>query len=70
VISTWFTRVAIVSFFCLLYLLAVDEARAETAFLKHSYVSGLYRVCIYTSSGGDVATTVRATDICPLTIEV
>ena len=41
-----------------------------TAFLINQYVSGMYRTCIYRAPGGNVAISVAAVDLCPLSIEV
>lgn len=45
-------------------------AFAGTAFLKGEKVSGLNKICIYDHLGSEVAITIKATELCPLTIEV
>ena len=41
---------------------------ASAAFLKHSYVSGMSRFCVYDSAGGDLVITVKSYQLCPLSI--
>lgn len=43
-------------------------AGGGTGFLKHDYVSGLNRICVYDQVGSEVAVTVGAADVCPLTL--
>lgn len=38
------------------------------AFFKTSYVSGMNRICLYNRLGSQVAYTVGATDLCPMTL--
>lgn len=45
-------------------------ANAGTAYLKHQYVSGMNRVCVYNNLGSDYTITIRLTEICPLNINV
>jgi hypothetical protein len=45
-------------------------ANAGTAYLKHQYVSGMNRVCVYNNLGSDYAITIKLTEICPLNINV
>lgn len=50
-------------------LLAVtSSAHAGIAFLKHDYVSGMNRICVYNDLGSDVHRTIKATELCPLSI--
>lgn len=43
-------------------------AASGTAFLKRNYVSGFNRVCIYDRMGSEVAVTVGAVELCPITL--
>jgi len=54
----------------ILLVLVSFGAHAGTAFLKRQYVSGMNRICIYDHLGSEVAITLRATDICPVTIQI
>lgn len=45
-------------------------AQAGTAFLQSQYVSGMNRICIYDHLGSQVAITVGAAEMCPLSIRV
>lgn len=54
----------------LLLLLVSMSAHATTAFFKYERVNGMNKICVYESVRGDVAITIRATSLCPLTIEV
>lgn len=51
-------------------LLLAPFAFAGTAFLKGSYVSGMNRICLYDHLGSTVAYTIRASQVCPVTIQV
>lgn len=53
----------------LVALLAVtSSAHAGIAYLKHDYVSGMNRICVYKDLTGDVHRTIKITEMCPLTI--
>ena len=41
---------------------------ASAAFLKHSYVSGMNRICVYDDLGSQVVITIPSTQLCPLSI--
>jgi len=45
-------------------------AYAGTAYFKYERVNGLNKICVYSSIRGDVAITIGATELCPLTIQV
>lgn len=45
-------------------------ASAGVAFLKSSVVTGLTKICYYDYLGSQYAITIKATEICPLTIRV
>ena len=47
-----------------------QAATAGTAFFVRDYVSGMNRICIYDYLGSQVAITISASSICPLTIQV
>ena len=51
-------------------LLLSQAATAGTAFFVREYVSGMNRICIYDHLGSQVAITIPATSICPITIQV
>ena len=51
-------------------LLLTGQAHAMTAFLVDQYMSGMNRICIYTSAKGDHAITISASKVCPVTIQV
>ncbi len=42
---------------------------AVTCFFKSSYTSGFNKICTYDCLGSDVAITIGATELCPLTIQ-
>lgn len=44
-------------------------AYATTAFLKGEKTSGFNKICFYDNMGSEVAITIKATELCPLTIE-
>jgi len=50
-------------------VLVATVAFAGTAFLKGEYVDGLNKICLYDYLGSTVAITVKAYELCPLTIE-
>lgn len=56
--------------FLVLALFLWSEAHAGTAFLKHQYVSGQNRICVYDYMGSDYTVTVRSTQMCRLSINV
>lgn len=41
----------------------------ETCFYKSDKVDGLNRICFYSCVSGDAATTIKASQICPLSIK-
>jgi len=43
-------------------------AFACTAFYKDEYISGMNKICIYDHLGSDFATTVKAYQLCPITV--
>lgn len=45
-------------------------AFAGTAFLKHHYVSGQNRICVYDHLGSQYIMTIRATELCPLSLQL
>ena len=49
-------------------VMMADPAQAATGFLKGSYVSGMNKICIYDVLGSEVHITIKAAEICPLTI--
>ena len=51
-------------------LLVAMSAQAGTAFLSHSYVSGMNRVCVYDYLGSDYHVTIKSYQICKQTIQV
>ena len=42
---------------------------AVTCFFKSEYTSGFNKICTYSCLGSDVAITIGATQLCPLTIQ-
>ena len=46
------------------------SAHAGMAFFKYDYISGLNRVCVYDHLGSDVAITIAAHQLCPVSINV
>ena len=50
-------------------LFTITIAFAGTAFKTGESIQGLYKICYYNCYGSTVAITVKATDICPLSIE-
>lgn len=51
-------------------LLLSQAATAGTAFFVRDYVSGMNRICIYNYMGSQVAITIQAYQVCPVTIQV
>ena len=41
-----------------------------TAFFSYEVIRGMNKICYYTSPYGEVAITISAVGICPLTVEV
>lgn len=52
------------------FMAVFSFAYAGTAFLKGEKVSGMNKICFYDHLGSEVAITIKATDLCPLTLEV
>lgn len=46
-----------------------QEAYAAKCNKKYEYVSGMKKTCVYDCKGSDYSITVRATQLCPLTID-
>ena len=44
-------------------------AYAGTGFLKGEKISGMNKICYYDCLGGEVAITIKSTELCPLTID-
>ena len=53
----------------LLLALTASSAWAGTAFFTHDEVKDLNRICYYDSARGTVVITVRASQMCPLSIQ-
>ena len=51
-------------------LLLSAPSFAATAFYKREVIDGMYKICYYDHLGSEVAITIRATKICPVTIQV
>lgn len=51
-------------------LFAAMPAVAATAFLSGERSSGMNKICYYDHLGSTVAITIRAVELCPLTINV
>ena len=45
-----------------------SSAYAGIAYLSHSFVNGMNRTCVYNDMGSDVYRTIKATDLCALSI--
>jgi len=57
--------------FLLALLLVSAAAHAGTAFYSHeSSNGGMHKICYYDYLGDEVAITIGAVELCPLTIEV
>ena len=54
----------------LLLLPMVASAHHQTAFFRYDYVSGMNRVCVYDHLGSDYAITIKAYEVCPVTVKV
>lgn len=54
----------------LMVALASASAFAGTAFLKYERVTGMTKQCVYDYLGNEYTRTIRATELCPLSIEV
>ena len=54
----------------LLILMLTTNALAATAFLVSQYVDGLSRICIYNHLGSEYIITIKAYQVCPVTIQV
>ena len=46
------------------------SATAGMAFFKYERISGLNKICVYDHLGSEVAITIKAYKLCPLTIDV
>ena len=64
--ATFIVFVTLVSAILAGYL--IKDAYAVTCFKKGEYTSGLNKICIYNCVGSDVAITIGAAQICPITI--
>ena len=51
-------------------MLLSQAATAGTAFLVREYTTGMTKQCVYDYLGSQVTITIRATQLCPLTIQV
>ena len=47
----------------------IKDAYAVTCFKKGEYTSGFNKICIYNCLGSDVAITIGAMQLCPLSIQ-
>jgi hypothetical protein len=55
----------------IMFLIIVSfSVSAATAFLKHSYVSGSNRICVYDHLGSDYTITIKSYKVCPVQISV
>jgi hypothetical protein len=54
----------------LLALLVSIEAHAARAFFKYERISGMNKICFYDHLGSEVAITISAVKLCPISIEV
>ena len=54
----------------LIVLTASATAFAGTAYLKYERVTGMTKQCVYDYLGNEYTRTMRATDLCPLSIRV
>ena len=50
-------------------LTIIGTAYASTCFYKGERLNGLYRTCYYDCAGGTVAISVKAYEMCPLSIQ-
>jgi len=51
-------------------LALASVAHAGIAFLKYERVSGMNKICVYDHLGSEVAITIKAIELCPLSIRV
>lgn len=51
-------------------LLVTAPAVAGTAFFKYERVTGMTKQCVYDYLGSEYTITLKATELCPLTIDV
>ena len=51
------------------YLLGNYELAAVTCFLEGEKTSGMNKICFYDCLGSAFAITIKATDLCPLTVK-
>ena len=56
------------TFFALM-LFALPALASEICFFKYERTSGMSTICFYDCISGPAAITIRATEICPITIE-
>ena len=63
-------RSLIIAMFVIVLVSFTASVQATTALYSHSEVSGLNRICYYTSPAGTHAITVQAYQLCPMSIEV
>jgi len=65
-------KVSLIALFTLIlsttYPVMIADA-AVTCFFKSEYTSGFNKICTYSCLGSDVAITIGATQLCPLTIQ-
>jgi len=54
----------------MLLLLLTTNAFAAMAFLVSQYVDGQSRICIYDHLGSEYIITIKAYEVCPVTIQV
>jgi len=47
-----------------------STAHAGVAFFKYERISGMNKICVYDHLGSDVAITISAVALCPITINV
>jgi hypothetical protein len=59
-----------IALFCLALVSFAESGLAATAYYSHEDISGLNKICYYTSSSGMVALTIRAHKVCPVSIKV
>ena len=65
-------KVSLIALFTLIlsttYPVMIADA-AVTCLFKSEYTSGFNKICTYSCLGSDVAITIGATQLCPLTIQ-
>lgn len=54
----------------ILLIVLASTAFAGTAFFKYERVTGMTKQCVYDYLGSEYVITIRAYEICPITIEV